>query len=144
MLNWRLRARYVKRPRRCSKAIAWSRSSSKVIASPPPLSERARLLRVLRRVLLAQLLLPPQIVHGIGPVAVSAHGEHIGGRTHDPAQALLQRQSCLAPCRHAITEGCHVLIPEIFQRGTGQDGVPAIGTGHNEWCGLVRDHFVNT
>src|SRR6266568_4019147 len=37
----------------------------------------------LRRVLLAQFLLPPQVVYRIGPVAVSTHGEHIGGRTHD-------------------------------------------------------------
>src|SRR5215831_9106391 len=37
--NWRLSARYVKRPRRCRRAIAWSRSSSNVIAEPPPPSE---------------------------------------------------------------------------------------------------------
>jgi hypothetical protein len=48
----------------------------------PPLSERARLLRVLCRVLLAQLLLPPQVVHGISPVTISTHGKHIGGRAH--------------------------------------------------------------
>src|SRR6266545_7835189 len=36
-------ARYVKRPRRCSRAIAWSRSSSKVIADPPPASEAFRI-----------------------------------------------------------------------------------------------------
>ena len=46
--------------------------------------ERARLLRVLCLVLLAQLLLPPQVVHGISPVTISTHSEHIGGRTHDP------------------------------------------------------------
>src|SRR5262245_39251193 len=37
--NWRLSARYVKRPRRCKRAIAWSRSSSNVIVDPPPPSE---------------------------------------------------------------------------------------------------------
>src|SRR5881396_698059 len=42
-LNWRLRARYVKRPRRCRRAIAWSRSSSKVIADPPPASAALRI-----------------------------------------------------------------------------------------------------
>ena len=46
--------------------------------------ERQYLSDVLRRVLLAQFLLPAQVVHGISPVAVRAHGEHIGGRAHHP------------------------------------------------------------
>src|SRR6266540_5078340 len=35
--NWRLRVRCVIRPRRWSKAMAWSRISSKVMADPLPL-----------------------------------------------------------------------------------------------------------
>src|SRR5205823_1852786 len=36
IVHWRLRAQYVTRPRRCSRAIAWSRSAAKGMADPPP------------------------------------------------------------------------------------------------------------
>ena len=55
----------------------------------------------------------------------------------------LQRQSGLTPGLHPIIEYCYLLIPHIFQRGTGQDRVLSIGTRHDKRRGFVWGHLAD-
>src|SRR5262245_38022874 len=71
------------------------------------------------RVLLAEALLPAEVVDHVREAAVGAGRHHVVGRPQDAGQPTLHRPALGAPRRRPAGEGGHVAVAALQQGGRG-------------------------